>query len=559
MVDLQKCIQSAIKRLVPVWPLSNCTLINPLAGWMDRPFLRMVYQQQLLGHIDLLPSFERFKELSRLKIITRADLDAVRGQVPLDLLFTTESIPIEPLRTPLCYCDERLYKELVKDPPKVDVVKDPLSALQALIEELDLDDKETILLFDLYLSQISGWSGLLPLLQEKHDSKDHTFFIEWLATRLYLAVHYQADAIRVAGLKRWRVYWKLAVKRWEGPIPFDLTVRYIWQQALEKAYARQLLEKLEKNSSHKCESKMLAAFCMDPRSEKVRRHLEEQVEDCCTLGVAGNFGCSVNEAHDSEEMRLLAAERAIQSFNVKKWPHLFVLIGHKNSHTTHAFSASYQCGACGGQGGGNHARKMASILNDPLVKEKFGIDRECYFIAGVHDTSNDTVEVFESEGIPKNCHDLVQRLKNALDILPTTTCDKGLVGNYALLVADRRYTRTCNLEGKVFLHSFSKNLTNLFEGPLKVAHWINLQYYAAHFAPHHFGCNRRYPINVSDLEWDLECSGVDLTEEQIKIDPVRLQIFIDTSAQALADLLNGLPEWKERVRNGWCVLHALQL
>ena len=75
--------------------------------------------------------------------------------------------------------------------------------------------------------------------------------------------------------------------------------------------------------------------------------------------------------------------------------------------------SAYHCGACGGQTGEVSARLLASLLNDPETRAGLpghGIDlpEDTVFVAGLHDTTTDTVTLYQDEPAPAHSADLEQ-------------------------------------------------------------------------------------------------------------------------------------------------------
>lgn len=91
----------------------------------------------------------------------------------------------------------------------------------------------------------------------------------------------------------------------ESPAPASLTVedesiRLVFQEALEDAYAGRLLGDVLPPSSLRTSSRpsVQGIFCIDVRSEVLRRHLESQSTQIETRGFAGFFGVAMNWASD---------------------------------------------------------------------------------------------------------------------------------------------------------------------------------------------------------------------------------------------------------------------
>jgi uncharacterized protein YbcC (UPF0753/DUF2309 family) len=76
----------------------------------------------------------------------------------------------------------------------------------------------------------------------------------------------------------------------------DESVRLVFQEALEDGFVHRLLSKLSAPSPARSHSRpaLQAVFCIDVRSEPLRRHLEAQAADIETLGFAGFFGVALD-------------------------------------------------------------------------------------------------------------------------------------------------------------------------------------------------------------------------------------------------------------------------
>ncbi|MDX1668226.1 MAG: putative inorganic carbon transporter subunit DabA, partial [Limnobacter sp.] len=94
-----------------------------------------------------------------------------------------------------------------------------------------------------------------------------------------------------------------------------LVVDEVWQTALETSYQAELAKQLTSSTTQpdpKTEIQVQAAFCIDVRSEPLRRALEQKVPGMQTLGFAGFFGVPLaykpagTQAHRAQLPGLLA-------------------------------------------------------------------------------------------------------------------------------------------------------------------------------------------------------------------------------------------------------------
>ncbi len=90
---------------------------------------------------------------------------------------------------------------------------------------------------------------------------------------------------------------------------------------------------------------------------------------------------------------------------------LVLLLGHGGQVTNNPHASAYHCGACGGQTGEVSARLLATLLNDPATRaglplHGIALPADTVFVAGLHDTTTDTVTLYEDTPAPDHRADL---------------------------------------------------------------------------------------------------------------------------------------------------------
>jgi len=76
----------------------------------------------------------------------------------------------------------------------------------------------------------------------------------------------------------------------EEEFKFDSLCREVWQDAMERTYQKKVISQIEVKSSELKNKKIQMAFCIDVRSEIIRRNIEAKNEGIETRGFAGFFG-----------------------------------------------------------------------------------------------------------------------------------------------------------------------------------------------------------------------------------------------------------------------------
>ena len=289
---------------------------------------------------------------------------------------------------------------------------------------------------------------------------------------------------------------------------------------------------------------------------------------------------------------------------------LVLLAGHGATTANNPYAHGLDCGACGGQSGEVSARVAAGLFNDPSVRSGLrarGIDipADTLFVAGLHDTTTDTVTLYEADvGGHSHRADLARlagwlalagrraRAERAtlLGIAPGRAVDAavaaratdwsqvrpewGLARCAAFVAAPRERTLGRDLGGRVFLHDYDwhqdRDFTTLkliLRAPVIVASWINLQYYASSVDNRSFGSGNKVLHNVVGTIGVLEGMGGDLRTglpwqsvhdgSGLVHEPLRLSVLVEAPVAAINAVIESHEGLRQLVDNGWVHLLAI--
>lgn len=264
---------------------------------------------------------------------------------------------------------------------------------------------------------------------------------------------------------------------------------------------------------------------------------------------------------------------------VDNFPEFVTIIGHGSVSDNNPFESALDCGACGGNISLPNTRALCMIANTPEVREKLREDKgivipeHVKFIPGMHITTTDVIDFYDTDILSqeemKKFSKIMADFKQAsavsrgerAEFLPNTNTQAdmmiksmdwseprpewGLAGNMGVFAGPRSSSKHITFNNRLFMHSYDWTidndnadiLTRIFNGPLIVGEWINLEHYFSTVDNRIYGAGSKvyhnvvakvgvYNGNYSDLKIGLPTQSV-LLEGEAYHEPVRLLTFME--------------------------------
>ncbi len=293
---------------------------------------------------------------------------------------------------------------------------------------------------------------------------------------------------------------------------------------------------------------------------------------------------------------------------IENFGKIVYIIGHGASSVNNSYYAGYDCGACSGRPGSVNARVAAFMLNHPKVRENLKkqqifIPETTQFLAGLQDTTKDTMEFFDEnllsyenyqlhlknleifeqalelnalersrrfdtihhDGPIKSIH---ERVKKRAWSLFEPRPEYNHATNSVCIIGKRSISEHLFLDRRAFLHSYNYDLDSdgiylekILSAVAPVCGGINLEYYFSKMDRHKLGAGSKLPHNVMGLiglangmYGDLRTG---LPNQMVEIhDPLRLCVVIEHFPKVIWNILNNNPSIKEWFHNQWIHLFA---
>ncbi len=294
---------------------------------------------------------------------------------------------------------------------------DPFKAIEMMSGELmakNIDEDKLEDYFYRLLCSVAGWAAFIQKIEfEAVRTENKTQVLKIGGMVDLLAIRMAYDLLLLEKLPGLELKEEESIIRSENKL---IDLRYVWLLACENAYRRNLLGSMKTSEPRPEDEKIIPdaqlVFCIDVRSETMRRHIEQELPNVETLGFAGFFGLTVDYkglAHDQADQQcpvLLNSKVTISE--ISKFSSLNEKLKTKKSSAANSIrmkkniqSATNSCFSFVEAMGATFAWKMlmnaASITKPDLNVQNLGLDqKEIDFLRP--DISNIDLETMVSMG-----------------------------------------------------------------------------------------------------------------------------------------------------------------
>jgi uncharacterized protein YbcC (UPF0753/DUF2309 family) len=317
--NISKNIEKAAKVIGKTWPLYSFVTSNPLSGYENSHFNEAVLNAKHYLNATIFPKPAIFKQALQIGEIDRTLLSSLLKEndlhgTPEFYLDQMENDKIEVLNPTheldgmmskwlAAFMDEGLaewempgkeegfyvaWRKLAKYDKALsiksisDIPASSTEALNDVLKEFTVEQYQEI--FTQHLAALPGWTGYINYrtAADSNWQKEYPISLEhYLAVRLWIAKKLNISILQT--------------KKSNAAIK-DAQLKYVWLKAWEQSWQKNMIHLVSNATASNEDEKRPDAqlvFCIDTRSELIRRHVESQ-GNYETYGYAGFFGIAMD-------------------------------------------------------------------------------------------------------------------------------------------------------------------------------------------------------------------------------------------------------------------------
>jgi uncharacterized protein len=198
---------------------------------------------------------------------------------------------------------------------------DPMIAIEKMVDLINqkiiIDQSEMTNYMHRLISTVQGWASYLQKFEfEAQRDNDDTKLKQVGGVIDIIAIRMAYDIVlldKIVSLKEFKLHLTLSEKYLQKS-----NYEYVWQLAFEQSFRRKLLKQIRPIEILPTQTAPEAqfVFCIDVRSEVIRRHIENLMPNAQTLGFAGFFGVPVSiqnigHTHEEQNCPILLTPQAV--------------------------------------------------------------------------------------------------------------------------------------------------------------------------------------------------------------------------------------------------------
>lgn len=243
-------------------------------------------------------------------------------------------------------------------------------------DKLNLNDEILEEYLHTLLLGLVGWSSYLSSLDWDAQLQNKSYNYLPSLVQILLSWEMYLYETFAAYQEKWKLNLMEAIKERSNPqLVKYIQILSVLQRSMEISLQKEMIEKLSRPTAitQNCEPTIQMAFCIDVRSEIIRRHIEELDNTIQTIGVAGFFGLPVeyhpiNTIHGKKQCPVLIPFQYTIHEKPKNQQKQYILQKQVNDALRH-FKVKYRIGVVTGFG---YVSPLGLFYLPKLISDNFG-------------------------------------------------------------------------------------------------------------------------------------------------------------------------------------------